>query len=162
MKKLLAVLLAAMLVLSMGVMAFADDITTDQGKAQSTLTTKLTDENGNPVAGFTVSIPATVDIPWGGTTGGDFINWSYSSKLEAGQRLSISLDKTGGNMVDTTGATTDVLAYTLGGPAVDMPFVTDGPVSPVTGMQVHIMVPSWDGIAVAAYSDTVTFTAEVI
>ena len=49
MKKLLAVLLAAMLVLSMGVMAFADDITADPGQAQSTLTTKLTDEDGNPV-----------------------------------------------------------------------------------------------------------------
>ena len=83
MKKLLAVLLAVMMVLSMSVMAFAafegTDGITDQNPetavtdGKTDLMTLTEDEDGNDLSGgvYTVTIPATVEIPWFGTTAGD-------------------------------------------------------------------------------------------
>ena len=103
MKKILAIALALVMMLAVCVPAFATDIATNGGTGDTTLQTLTTDEDGNPVAGFTVTIPATVDIPWGGTTEGDTLGWAYVSQLEAGKQLGVTVDKAGGNLADGTG-----------------------------------------------------------
>ncbi|HIU35303.1 MAG TPA: hypothetical protein IAC53_01675 [Candidatus Fimenecus excrementigallinarum] len=161
MKKLLAVLLAAMLVLSMGVMAFATDYTADTDAAASQLATKLTDEDGNPVAGFTVTIPAEVPIPWGGTEAGDFINWSYSSKLETGNQLSIAvIEGASGNMTTADGSATLAYALDAAADAVSAPFLTGEEVTDGTqNKQIEILIAddAWAAASVAQYTATVTF-----
>lgn len=160
MKKILALALALVMMLAVSVPAFAlgEDISTDGGQSQTQLQTLTTDEEGNPVAGFTVSIPATVEIPWGGTSTGDTLDWSYVSQLEAGKQLSISVDKTGGNLTNGT----DNLAYTLTGDAVGTAFTTGAAVCALTEKSIDIAVTGWDDVPVDAYSDTVTFTVAVV
>lgn len=160
MKKILAVALALVMMLAVCVPAFAygEDISTDGGQSQTQLQTLTTDEEGHPVAGFTVSIPATVEIPWGGTTGGDTLDWSYVSQLQSGKQLSISVDKASGNLTNGT----DNLAYTLTGDAVGTAFTTGAAVCAKTDKSINIAVSGWDDVPVDAYSDTVTFTVEVV
>lgn len=161
MKKILAVALALVMMLAVCVPAFAfgEDISADGDQSQTQLQTLTTDEEGNPVAGFTVSIPAAVEIPWGGTSTGDFLNWSYTSKLETGKQLSISVDKTSGNLTNGT----DNLPYTLTGDAVGTAFLTGEEVTEGTvSKQISIAVTGWGDVPVDAYSDTVTFTVDVV
>ena len=158
MKKILAVALALVMMLAVCVPAFATDIATNGGTGDTTLQTLTTDEDGNPVAGFTVTIPATVDIPWGGTTVGDTLDWSYVSQLEAGKQLSISVDKASGSLTNGT----DNLAYTLSGDAVGAAFTTGAAVCALTEKSINIAVSGWDDVPVGAYSDTLTFTVEVV
>lgn len=158
MKKILAVALALVMMLAVCVPAFAADISTDGGQSQTQLQTLTTDEDGNPVAGFTVTIPATVDIPWGGTTEGDTLDWSYVSQLEAGKQLSISVDKASGSLTNGT----DNLAYTLTGDAVGTAFTTGAAVCALTEKSINIAVSGWDDVPVGAYSDTLTFTVDIV
>ncbi len=175
MKKILALALALVMMLSVSVIAFADDVVytgqydagtdgyviTPAGDMATELQTLTVDEDGNPVAGFTVTIPATVPIPWEGTTAGDYLNWSYASKLEEGKQLSISLDKTGGTFY-TDGAD-KTLAYTLSGDAVGTAFATGEEVTDGTiNKQIEIDVTGWNDVPVGAYADTVTFTVAVV
>ena len=161
MKKVLSVALALTMMLLVCVPAFAATITQDSDKSANVdVVTKTTDKDGNPAASFTVSIPTAVEIPWYGTTGGDYLNWSYSSQLEIGKQLQISLDKTGGAL---TNGTADSLAYTLSGDAVGTAFETGEEVTEGTVYkQIEVAVSGWDDAAVAAYSDTVTFTVAVV
>lgn len=159
MKKFLALALALVMMLAVCVPAFATDIATNGGTGDTTLQTLTTDEDGNPVAGFTVSIPATVEIPWGGTSTGDTLDWSYVSQLQAGKQLSISLDKAAGTFY-TDGVNT--LAYTLSGDAVGTAFTTGAAVCALTQKSIDIVVTGWDDVPVDAYSDTVTFTVAVV
>ncbi len=158
MKKILAVVLALVMMLAVSVPAFATDIATDDGTGDTKLQTLTTDEDGNPVAGFTVTIPATVEIPWGGTEAGDTLDWSYVSQLEAGKQLSISVNKASGIMTNGT----DNLSYTLTGDAVGTAFTTGAAVCALTEKSIDIAVSGWDDVPVDAYSDTVTFTVAVV
>ena len=98
MKKVLSVVLALCLTLLMCVPAFAADITLTQDTADSATVTVQTSD-WEDAARFTVTIPATVTIPWGGTSaenGGDTFTWSYESQLLNGQHLEMWLDKSAG------------------------------------------------------------------
>ena len=78
MKKVLSVALALVMLFAVCVPAFASQTITQPGDTAVDVMTLTTDVNGDPAANFTVTIPATVSIPWYGTTGGDSINWSYT------------------------------------------------------------------------------------
>ena len=167
MKKLLAVALAVVMVLSMSVMAFAATQTdyppssVEGAQSGTTIQTSLYDEEGNPVAGgFTVTIPATVTIPWGGTSaenGGDTFTWSYSAQLAENERLTLSIDKTSGVFYD--GAEGD-LTYALSGTGIDAAYTTASEVDAGT-LTATVTTAGWNFAPIAEYSDTVTFTASV-
>lgn len=159
MKKILAVALALVMMLAVCVPAFATDITdeSDPKTGDTLLYTRTTDEDGQEASGFTVTIPASVEIPWGGTSTGDYLEMTYESQLQIGKQLSISLDKTGGNL--TNGS--DALPYTLTGACVGTALLTGAEV--LSGTEsIGINVTGWDDVPVDAYADTVTFTVEVV
>ena len=112
MKKVLSVVLALCLTLLMCVPAFAADITQDTADS-ATVTVQTSD--WEDAARFTVTIPATVTIPWGGTpaaVGADEFTWSYKTQLYAGDTLEVGIAD-----ADRTGsfAGADTLTYTLSG-----------------------------------------------
>ncbi len=170
MKKLLAVLLAVMMVLSMSVMAFAAfegaEGITDQNPetavtdGKTDLMTLTEDEDGNDLSGgvYTVTIPATVEIPWFGTTAGDTFEWSYDAQLAAGYRLTLGVasGKTG------TFATTDKgsLTYALSGTGIDANYTTASEVEADT-FTATVTTEGWDNVPIANYTQPVTFTASV-
>lgn len=161
MKKVLSVALALVMLFAVCVPAFASQTITQDSEDQFAdvdVVTLTTDINGEPAANFTVTIPATVSIPWKGTTGGDFINWSYTSQLEIGKHLSIQLNKTSGEFYRSG---TDVLAYTLSGDAAGTAYVTADEVES-GNRSTAVAVTGWNDVPVGAYSDTVTFTVQVV
>lgn len=157
MKKVLSVALALVMLFAVCVPAFASQTITQPGDTAVDVMTLTTDVNGDPAANFTVTIPATVSIPWYGTTGGDFIKWSYTSQLNIGEQLQISLNKTSGNLTNGT----DNLPYTLSGDAADAAYVTTDEVESAS-RSTAVTVTGWDDVPVGAYTDTVTFTVEVV
>lgn len=157
MKKVLSVALALVTLFAVCVPAFASQTITQPGDTAVDVMTLTTDVNGKPAANFTVTIPAMVSIPWYGTTGGDFIKWSYTSQLNIGEQLQISLNKTSGNLTNGT----DNLPYTLSGDAADAAYVTTDEVESAN-CSTAIAVTGWDDVPVGAYTDTVTFTVEVV
>ena len=157
MKKVLSVALALVMLFAVCVPAFANQTITQPGDTAVDVMTLTTDVNGDPAANFTVTIPATVSIPWYGTTGGDFINWSYTSQLNIGEQLQISLNKTSGNLTNGT----DNLPYTLSGDAADAAYVTTDEVESAS-RSTAVTVTGWEDVPVGAYTDTVTFTVEVV
>lgn len=161
MKKILAIALALVMMLAVCVPAFAADVTitdeSDPKTGDTLLYTRTTDEDGQEASGFTVTIPATVEIPWGGTSTGDYLEMTYESQLQIGKQLSISLDKTGGNL--TNGS--DNLPYTLTGACVGTALLTGAEV--LSGTEsIGINVTGWDDVPVDEYADTVTFTVAVV
>lgn len=158
MKKVLSVALALVMLFAVCVPAFASQTITQPGDTPVEVMTLTTDVNGNPAANFTVTIPATVSIPWNGTTGGDFIKWSYTSQLNIGEQLQISLDKTSGEFYNDG---TNVLTYTLTGDAADAAYVTTDEVESAS-RSTAVTVTGWKDVPVGSYSDTVTFTVQVV
>lgn len=158
MKKVLSVALALVMLFAVCVPAFASQTITQPGDTPVEVMTLTTDVNGDPAANFTVTIPATVSIPWNGTTGGDFITWSYTSQLNIGEQLQISLDKTSGEFYNDG---TNVLAYTLTGDAADAAYVTTDEVESASCFTA-VTVTGWEDVPVGSYSDTVTFTVQVV
>ncbi len=168
MKKVLAVLLAVMMVLSMSVMAFAatgtwyvdaNEVAAEDAKTTlQTLTTKLDDE-GNPVdaASYTITIPATVTIPWEGTPenlGGDAFFWSVKTQLEKGDSLDVGIVE-----ADRTGTFTDAasLVYTLSGDV----YASVGDLADDT-YTVNIDVAGWETVPIAEYEALVTYEANFV
>lgn len=158
MKKLLAMALAVVMMLAVCVPAFASQTITQPGDTAVEVMTLTTDVNGYPAANFTVTIPATVSIPWYGTTGGDSITWSYTSQLNIGEQLQISLNKTSGEFYSDG---ENVLAYTLSGDAADAAYVTADEVESAS-RSTAVTVTGWEDVPVGSYSDTVTFTVQVV
>ena len=158
MKKVLSVALALVMLFAVCVPAFASQTITQPGDTPVEVMTLTTDVNGNPAANFTVTIPATVSIPWYGTHGGDFIKWSYTAQLNIGEQLQISLDKTSGEFYSDG---ENVLAYTLWGDAAEAAYVTTDEVESAS-RSTAVTVTGWEDVPVGAYSDTVTFTVQVV
>lgn len=165
MKKVLSVVLAALLLCAACVPAFAANLTLD--KATPSQTIEVTTSDWEDAASYTVTIPATVEIPWEGTpaeNGGDSFEWSYDCQLLVGQHLEVYLDKTAGAM--TNADTTDTLPYTLSTdganvPLADSPFCSAGAVE--TGTQkvdIGFAEGAWK-IAIGEYTDTLTFNVAV-
>ncbi len=166
MKKLLAAALAIVMVLSMSVMAFAttyEATMNDEGQWEvtpagdmqtelKTLTHKYGETGG--AANYTITIPATVEIPWEGTPeefGGDVIEWSYAAQLNTGDTLAIAIDSTTGSFENAP-----TLTYELTGDTS----ATVTSFASTTDQTIDVAVEGWDTVPVDEYTATVTFTAD--
>ena len=167
MKKVLSVVLALCLTLLICVPAFAapedGQVISQETDDSATVVVQTTDwENA---AWYTITIPASIEIPWEGTpeeAGGDNFTWSYESQLFNGQHLEVWLDKNAGTMTAQDSVFT--LDYTLDGtvPVETEPFCTAGQLA--NGSQttsVLIADSEWAAAAVGEYTDILTFNVAV-
>lgn len=159
MKKVLALALALVMMFAVCVPAFAANPITQgtEDNGQATVKTRTTDEEGNEAAWFEVSYPAETVIPWGveDTT----IEYTVKSQLTPNDRVSVTVAQDSTTMKN--GALE--LPYTISGDGVDAAVVTDAPVVDLTKtVNVNIAATAWADAAIAAYEDTLTFTAQVV
>ncbi|MGN0572243.1 MAG: hypothetical protein ACI4K9_08700 [Candidatus Fimenecus sp.] len=178
MKKILSVLLAVSMLLALCVPAFAEDsITTDGGTGDTIIKTSTKkDTNGNgqidpdddEAENFTVTIPADTTIPWSDATTVTTLSYYVEAHLKYGKHLTVAVSNDGANtMKYTVGTDTMTLAYTLGG---DKNFDTVTPVAydTTTGggvkkdLTVSITGDAWNTAVVGEYSDTLTFTVDML
>lgn len=157
MKKVLSLALALVMMFAVCIPAFAN---VSNGNGGNTTTVLVDGTNGGTYDGtYTVSIPATVNIPWGKTT--TDVSYSVWSQLATGKLVKISV-ASADNGVMTNQAKTATLKYTLS----DTTYTTTKTVilasNPETSaVKVNIPTANWDGASIDKYSGTLTFTAEL-
>lgn len=158
MKKIISVILAVLMLACVCVPSFAATITAD-GSSTSIVKTKTVDEGGDSAENFTVTIPATTEIPWGKAS--TDLQYSVESHLAYGKKLSVNVAGNG-VMTYTVGADAMTLAYSLGG---DDSFLAAGPVvypAADKTLSVNVTDNAWKTAVVGEYQDTLTFTVAVV
>ncbi len=153
MKKILALVMAIVMMMAIAVPAFAGTL---NGTANAGDTTVIVDgTNGGTNDGtWSVTIPATVDLTWG-NDGAD--EYSITSQLVSGKRVQVTLAKS----VDLTSAAGKVIEFTAtdatnGKSATE---VVDGEVH---AFNITVADGAWDAVPYDVYEGQISFTASVV
>lgn len=162
MKKILAVLLALTMLFALCVPAFAATGTIDENTAdpkEAVVPVKTTYSTSDE--SFTVTYPATMDIPWGTLVDDANAAFEYSvvSQLQTGKTITVAVTPTNTVM---TSAASETLEYALKG---DVNVTTTAAVVAagdfVKAVKVDVTQSAWDAAAINEYTDTVTFAVTV-
>lgn len=161
MKKILALALALVMMLAVCVPAFAADIEINQDSDPKTATvdvvTKTTDEADKNPEKYSVTFPASVQIPWGKTTGVE-VKYSVTSQLLLGASLKVSATVNDDGKMTATG-TDKTLTFTLeNGEATFGELCTNE--APATLPTVQIA--DFSTAPIAEYTGTMTYTVEYV
>lgn len=158
MKKIVSIIIAALMLASICVPSFAADITTNGGTGDAIVKTKTVDEAGENAEKFIVSIPATTEIPWGKDS--KALTYSVESHLGYGKKLTVNVSGHG-VMTYTVGADSMTLDYTLGGTTAFT--AADPVVYPAADQTISVNVAdrAWKSAVVGEYQDTLTFTVAI-
>lgn len=170
MKKILAIVMAIVMMMAVAVPAFAAETATNitktdptpdaTGKQTGTAVVK-TVYNENTDWSYTITIPADMEIAWN-DDGVKNMTYYVESQLLIGASIKVSV--VGNDKL--TASSGDELAYTLtGGGEVEFGAVnaknTTAP-NVTNGTNVQVKIPSFAGVPVGTYSDTLTYTVEYI
>lgn len=163
MKKILSIAVAVLMIAAICVPCFAATIdkTTPNGKGTAQVKTDISAVTDNGT--FVVTIPAEMPIPWNtaNTDSAKDFTYSVESQLKTGKLVQVDVAQNNANMTSASGAT---LAYTITGDITAVK--TAGPVVAagtfVKTVTVNVAGTAWANAAIDEYSDTLTFTAQVV
>ena len=162
MKKLLSLLLTLSLLYA-GVALADTEITTDGGTGSTTVTYTVPEAG----TGYTVIIPASVNIPQGDTSTTMQISIGTGSTLESGKTLSVKLESSANNFSLKLAGGSDTIGYKVekDSQAVNAGNAvlswTGGEVIPAAATLTMELTESTDGKTAGDYSDTLTFKLSV-
>ena len=163
MKKILSIAVAVLMIAAICVPCFAATIdkTTPEGKGTAQVKTDISAVTDNGT--FVVTIPAEMPIPWNtaNTDSSKDFTYSVESQLKTGKAIQIDVTQNNANMTPASGAT---LAYTITGDITAVkttaPVVAAGTF--VKTVTVKVAGAAWANAAIDEYSDTLTFTAQIV
>lgn len=160
MKKTFSVLLSLVMLFAVCVPAFAVDQTIQKPGTEGTATLSTDGTVGGADGTYTVTYPATVEIPWNTKTA-TLIQYRVSTQLVAGKTLSVKVAPQGeSKLTAKTAGNNHSLAYTLAG---DMQVQTaDAVVNNNYVASITIAEEQWNNAAIDAYEGTLTFTVAVV
>ena len=166
MKKILAVVMAIVMMMAIAVPAFAADtavkIEKDSAAQKGDVVVSTTTE-GTSAEWYTVTIPADTQIVWG-TTIAVNLDYTVACQLATGKTLSVAIASANTNSL-VNGS--ESIAYNATGfDKQDFAAVTGtGNASANVGVapttSVTITVPTWEGKTIADYADTLTYTVTI-
>lgn len=163
MKKILSIAVAVLMIAAICVPCFAATIdkTTPDGKGTAQVKTDISAVTDTGT--FVVTIPAEMPIPWNTANTDSATDFTYSveSQLKTGKVIQVDVAQNSANMISASGAT---LAYTITGDITAVkttaPVVAAGTF--VKTVTVNVAGTAWATAAIDEYSDTLTFTAQVV
>lgn len=163
MKKILSIAVAVLMIAAICVPCFAATIdkTTPDGKGTAQVKTDISAVTDTGT--FVVTIPAEMPIPWNTANTDSATDFTYSveSQLKTGKVIQVDVAQNSANMISASGAT---LAYTITGDITAVkttaPVVAAGTF--VKTVTVNVAGTAWANAAIDEYSDTLTFTAQVV
>jgi|GEM_PF-170486 len=162
MKKIIALVMAIVMMMAIAVPAFATDITKDTAQTASADVVTTYDETTD--WSYTVTIPAGVTVDWNDTAA-QAMTYKVESQLLIGASLKISAVADNSGLMTATG-TTDTLTFTVaGGDEVEFGEVNAaGTTAPgvVDGTNVSVTIADFSGKAVGDYAGTLTYTVEYV
>ncbi len=158
MKKIIALMMALVMMMAIAVPAFAADLNAKPSEAGDVIIkTDTKDADGNDAEKYTVTIPADTTIPWRQEV--TAVDYSITSQLRRNHRVEVSVAGSGA-MKTADGAYR--IAYTLDG---DKSYTTTQPtiVDPdVRSLDVVIAMADWEKAVVEEYADIITYTAGIV
>ncbi len=160
MKKVLSLVVAVVMLCAIAVPAFAADITTDGGTGTTIIKTVTTTAGGEDAENFTVTIPGDTDITWGAES--TTMTYYVESHLGYGKQVEVGVAGNGVMSYVASADDTFTLPYTLGG---ETAYAAESPVVyPAASLDFTVAIneEDWNRAVVGTYSDTLTFTAEVV
>lgn len=163
MKKILSIAVAVLMIAAICVPCFAATIdkTTPDGKGTAQVKTDISAVTDNGT--FVVTIPAEMPIPWNtaNTDSSKDFTYSVESQLKTGKLIQVDVAQNNANMTSASGAK---LAYTITGDIkavkTTAPVVAAGTF--VKTVTVNVAGTAWANAAIDEYSDTLTFTAQIV
>lgn len=163
MKKILSIAVAVLMIAAICVPCFAATIdkTTPDGKGTAQVKTDISAVTDTGT--FVVTIPAEMPIPWNtaNTDSSKDFTYSVESQLKTGKRIQVDVAQNSANMTSASGAT---LAYTITGDitAVKTTASVVAAGTFVKTVTVNVAGAAWANAAIDEYSDTLTFTAQIV
>lgn len=163
MKKILSIAVAVLMIAAICVPCFAATIdkTTPDGKGTAQVKTDISAVTDNGT--FVVTIPAEMPIPWNtaNTDSSKDFTYSVESQLKTGKLIQVDVTQKNANMKSASGAT---LAYTITGDitAVKTTASVVAAGTFVKTVTVNVAGTAWANAAIDEYSDTLTFTAQIV
>lgn len=163
MKKILSIAVAVLMIAAICVPCFAATIdkTTPDGKGTAQVKTDISAVTDSGT--FIVTIPAEMPIPWNtaNTDSSKDFTYSVESQLKTGKRIQVDVAQNNANMTSASGAT---LAYTITGDitAVKTTASVVAAGTFVKTVTVNVAGTAWANAAIDEYSDTLTFTAQIV
>ena len=152
MKKIIAIVMALVMMMAVTVPAFAADITKDTAQAgQATVATTTSDTD----ATYTVTYPATTTIPWGDTNAVN-VNYAVTSQLPIGASLKVSVAADNNGEMTSANAVGYKLTYTLTGGAEETFQEINNNVAPST--DVTVAIADFSKAVPDVYTGTLTYT----
>lgn len=165
MKKTISVVLFMAMLLTLCVPAFAAQLDKDNATGTVLVQTLEQDASGNDGASYYVTIPADTQIPWGETDPVD-LSYAVEAHLRYAEQLKVTVAGSGAMTYVASAEDTYTLAYTLDGVTEYLggPVVYGGVDTPAVeqDLTVTIAEADWGAAVVGTYSDTLTFTAEIV
>ncbi len=160
MKKFISIVLALVMMMAIIVPAFATQTAVLGG---NNVDVETTYDAANDTS-YTVTIPATISIPWGNTNSQN-ATYTVESQLLIGAKLKVSATANNGGEM-TAADSTDTLAFSVtGGDAVEFDAVnvakTTAP-GVTEGENVKVSISTFEGKAVGTYTGTLTYTVEYV
>lgn len=158
MKKVLSVMIAFVMMLSICIPAFAADLNEKPSQAGDIIiSTDTKDKNGNDAEQYLVTIPADTVIPWGEPE--TDVSYTVEAHLTRNNRVNVTVTGTGAM---TTADNAYSLAYSLSG-ATEYTTASAN-VYPAATQELKVLVAdnAWNTAVVEAYSDILTYTAQIV
>ncbi len=159
MKKIIAIMMALVMMMAIAVPAFAATLDTAAQAGDATVLTDTSSIVGD--GSYTVTYPATMALTWGDES--TAFQYSVTSQLKTGKCVSVAITdsangEVGFNMINANG---DALAYAINGTITtktSAPVVTDE----AFDYTVDVAADAWAAASYDTYQDTLTFTSAVV
>ncbi len=158
MKKIIAIAMALVMMMAIAVPAFAAVEGGSNTGSDTIINTLTTKEDGSDPTWYTVTIPATQQIYWEATSTN--IEYTINSQLATGDLVKVSVADADAAYLMTKEGSNAVLDYAI----TDKEYTATAEVvvDEADTVTIDTSMAKWATVPVDTYSDTLTFTAEIV
>ncbi len=153
MKKILAVMMAIVMMMAIAIPAFAGTLNSATNAGDTDVIVDGTN-GGNYEGTWLVTIPASVNLTWG-QNGAD--EYTITSQLATGKRVQVTLAKS----VDLTSAANNVIEFTATD-ATDGKSAKEVVADEAHAFDITVAADAWTAVPYDVYEGQISFTAEVV
>ena len=158
MKKILAIAMALVMMMSVMVPVFAGELTQETGKQSGEAIVKVDGIDDMGEGSYTVSIPASIDLIWGNN--GEDQYTIVHSQVQTGKRVKVSILKTK-DLTNKTDAN-ETIEFSVADRTDGLASAAVVSVAETHKFDITIAENEWKEASIADYEGIITFTSEIV